>query len=729
MTKQMTGTISMVAVAMGLALAAAGSSGPVSADDGNTVVIVDPSDDAGRSSTVALDADGNPVIAYVDDTTGELKLLHCDDPVCAGGDTASVLDVVVRRFPYTDLSLAIAPSGNPVIAYADWETAELRLARCNDPRCVGGDESIEIISAPEGTVSGRYVTLVEMALDRSGRPVLLQQYSGTSDPALSGSYLVSCNDTRCAGNDERVEQFFHRRFSTAAVDFDDAGNPVIAFFHAPNATQHLSVMQCNDRYCAGGDDLAHRVDEDFSYDGFNAQPGLAIGADGNPVVAYSIPFDSRDRGLLRVAKCGNASCSQSSTATVASLPYHPYDTIASLAIGVDGNPVVALGSSSGPAIVRCDDPACVGGVESTVRPDTSGWPGNRPSLALDDNGNPVIAYSSLSGQARMTLLRCGDPTCLGANSDAPVILPLRSQSDTAGFSISVQPTIYNPDDDAVTFAATGLPDGISINASTGVMSGVPIRSGLVSVEHTVTVTVTASDRSTSTNFIWRIEPGFVCEAVGGTLEWTDINARNFNVRLALDGVDRWIATTTDSSIEAPSQYGVYEIIARESSYGRNSYTTCTAAGGPTTPTDFRCTVADGTATWTDLGDVTYRVRYDDGTTDRYRGKTSNTAFPARNRYGVYTVITNVDGERVSTDCEAPDGPAVPAFDCEITGDSLTWSDQGVARYFIRRVDGDTSTYVGSVTGESTYTVADPAAEHAVVAYVEGVRTETRCQRD
>ena len=59
---------------------------------------VDTGGSVGQYSSLELDADGNPVIAYYDASSDDLLLAHCNDPRCEGGDEAvSAVDTSVAH--------------------------------------------------------------------------------------------------------------------------------------------------------------------------------------------------------------------------------------------------------------------------------------------------------------------------------------------------------------------------------------------------------------------------------------------------------------------------------------------------------------------------------------------------------------------------------------------------------------------------------------------------------
>ena len=79
-----------------------------------------------------------------------------------------------------------------------------------------------------------------------------------------------------------------------------------------------------------------------------------------------------------------------------------------------------------------------------------------------------------------------------------------NQTGTVGTAVSLQ--IHATDSasgQTLTYSATGLPAGLSINSSTGLISGTPTTAG------TSSVTVTATDTTGahgSASFTWTINP-------------------------------------------------------------------------------------------------------------------------------------------------------------------------------------------------------------------------------
>jgi hypothetical protein len=145
---------------------------------------VDSTGDTGSDPSLALDAAGRPVISYHDFGVMALKLVHCNDPDCAGGDESPVTvdgSGTVRG----DTSLALDAAGNPVVSFEG--TAELRLVHCDDVNCAGDDERVVVLDS-----GGRVGADPSLALDASGNPVVSYR-----DITLGDLKLVHCNDPDC----------------------------------------------------------------------------------------------------------------------------------------------------------------------------------------------------------------------------------------------------------------------------------------------------------------------------------------------------------------------------------------------------------------------------------------------------------------------------------------------------------------------------------------------------
>ena len=325
----------------------------------------------GISTSLAIGTDGNPVISYYDFTNRDLKVAHCNDPVCAGGDeTVSTVDAVGNVGDYT--SLAIGADGNPVIAYHDATNDDLKVARCNDPACAGGDETISTVDA---AATGQYPSL---AIGTDGNPVI-SYYNGNLR-------VARCNDPACAGGDETLSTVDTAvdvgRWNSLAIGTD--GNPVISYYDGANRN-HLKVAACNDPACTGGDETVTTVDAGFS----GVYTSLAIGTDGNPVISYEAGFGGP---VLKVAHCNDPACvgGDETLSTVAG----PGGSDNSIAIGIDGNPVISYHGSPNDDLkfARCNDPACAGGDETLSTLDAPGFVGYYTSIAIGLDGNPVISY-------------------------------------------------------------------------------------------------------------------------------------------------------------------------------------------------------------------------------------------------------------------------------------------------------------------------------------------------
>lgn len=359
----------------------------------NTVTVLDDTScDVGRDSSIAIGADGYPLISYLDGTEGTLKLIKCNDVSCSGHDeTFSIVD----DFSNGRTSLALGDDDLPVIAYAKYDElgSYLYVAKCNDIYCADGDESLSAVEGPGSNLA--YFNSIAIGTD--GNPVV----SSYDQQALR---VVKCNDPSCTGSDETISIVDETAgapgaYSSLAIGGD--GYPVISYHeHDPGV---LKFAKCNDPACAGGDETITILDNTTEYAGRHTS--VAIGADGFPVISYSTSWDWE----LRVIKCNDAACTGGDETR--SVIDYAASGFTAIAIGADGFPVIAYtggGSQYALKVAKCNDAACSGSDEivTLVDPVSSGY----ISLIIGADGLPVISYFDNVANA-LKVVHCGNSSC------------------------------------------------------------------------------------------------------------------------------------------------------------------------------------------------------------------------------------------------------------------------------------------------------------------------------
>ncbi|MCH7698844.1 MAG: hypothetical protein IH865_07900 [Chloroflexi bacterium] len=395
--------LSFVVVLSALGLASPGAwwqrPPPATADGGPTIITVpDAERHVGYYASLALDENGNPVVSYFDATNDDLKLLHCNDPNCSGGDESiTAPDTIGFVGRYT--SLVLDASGNPVVSYRNSSAGSLSVLHCNDPNCAGGDESI---TSPDTTgIVGVYTSL---ALDAAGNPLV--SYYDARNHDLK---LLHCNDPNCAGGDESVTSpdTTGRVGLHTSLALDAVGNPVVSYYDETNHA--LKVMHCNDVTCVGGDESVIAVDTTGDTPGAVYDNSLALDTNGNPVISY---FSSNNStGSLRLLRCNDPNCAgDDESITTPDTGF--VGSYSSLELDSSGNPIVSYNASQNSLrLLHCNDPNCSGSDESITKPDVPGGIGAQyTSLALDSGGNPVVSYF-YTGSNNLKLLHCGDANC------------------------------------------------------------------------------------------------------------------------------------------------------------------------------------------------------------------------------------------------------------------------------------------------------------------------------
>ena len=183
-------------------------------------------------------------------------------------------------------------------------------------------------------------------------------------------------------------------------------------------------------------------------------------------------------------------------------------------------------ANTAPVLVMIGDQASTVGTAVNVTPsasdtnsDTISWSASDlPSgLSIDPNSGAITGTPDTAGSSSSTIsISDGNG---GSDSEtltwmvvvgnsAPVVAPIADRDATVDTALTFSPDVTDANGDALSYAATGLPVGLSINETSGSISGTPTAIGI----YNVTITATdPDDASDTTSFDWTISAAPVAQ--------------------------------------------------------------------------------------------------------------------------------------------------------------------------------------------------------------------------
>jgi hypothetical protein len=109
--------------------------GNASCTAGNVTNVVDNAFFVGQFNSVAIGADGLPVMSYYHDI-GRLKVAKCGDAACTPAtNVVSVVDSPLNTSVGRYTSIAVPADGLPIVSYHDLSNGALKIAKCGNVAC------------------------------------------------------------------------------------------------------------------------------------------------------------------------------------------------------------------------------------------------------------------------------------------------------------------------------------------------------------------------------------------------------------------------------------------------------------------------------------------------------------------------------------------------------------------------------------------------------------------
>ncbi len=347
--------------------------------------VLESNGDVGSSVSIALRADGRPVLAHHNNTLGSLRLFSCLDAACVTG-LSRTLDSAGADVG-EETSIAIRPNGFPVVVYRDVAAQSLKLYDCASDTCTSGtvrilDDSVDVTFS------------ISMVLRADGRPFIVY-YEFTN--FMLRAY--DCANLSCSSGTVRS---FPSTSSPSGLDLQirTDGRPMMALGGNAGAGVRARLFDCVDVECTSG---TVRTPPSAAYSG---PVGLLIRGSDRPLLATAGSASN-----LAVSDCADAICS-SNTQTVLTMG-STSDTI-DMKLRSNGLPLILYGDVLGAGesdlrLFDCSNSSCSAGSIRTIV--TNGDFGKDAAFALRSDGRPVIAYyDSLNDDLRLRV--CANPECI-----------------------------------------------------------------------------------------------------------------------------------------------------------------------------------------------------------------------------------------------------------------------------------------------------------------------------
>jgi predicted regulator of Ras-like GTPase activity (Roadblock/LC7/MglB family) len=149
-----------------------------------STTVDDPAEAAGLHSAITIGRDGLPVIAHMHEKVG-LRVTHCGSATCAAGAVTTLVTApgdVQGYYP----SIAIAADGLPVVSHASPGTDSLHVSACADAACTAARTTrVDTLDVPHGYDSS-------LGIGADGLPIVAHYLKGAGALRITKCGTANC---------------------------------------------------------------------------------------------------------------------------------------------------------------------------------------------------------------------------------------------------------------------------------------------------------------------------------------------------------------------------------------------------------------------------------------------------------------------------------------------------------------------------------------------------------
>lgn len=195
-------------------------------------------DGFGLFAAMAIGADGLPIVSHLDTTANALRVTHCGNAACSAGNVSTTVDDQANKVG-SQSSIAIGADGLPVVSHYDQTAGALRVTHCGNPACTEG----VVTTAVDDVGDAGHDPAIAITAD--GRPLITYFVEGTDIVRLALCGDVACTTATTTG---LVSATVRPDWSgDTAVIVSADGFPVIAYKDPTTAGLH--IVKCATRTC------------------------------------------------------------------------------------------------------------------------------------------------------------------------------------------------------------------------------------------------------------------------------------------------------------------------------------------------------------------------------------------------------------------------------------------------------------------------------------------------